>query len=419
LEYPRLFSRRRGYVGWRAALVLLVIGSIVEGVPVHAETHYIPAVNLSQRYDSNPFYAPKEFLPPETQQWDFVTTLSTGLKVLNKSRVGDTEFQGFVNGNVYAYNTSLSYASTYLNATSDVTNWVRELLPGATLRLSDVFQYTPEPPAFLTGGKIAETDVFARGIQGYRANTFYNNLSADGGYSISRSVGLKTSYTYSIRRTGSFFVPGTPFTFFNTTTHNVAVGPTYAFENGDTLFMKYNYITSDQVPTTAGVSSPFTFNAHALQPEYVTTIVRGWQATISGGATLVEEAQNKTFFSGRFALSNEFDRRTRASISVSRQAAPAYFGTGGALISNVAQIYLSHNLSRVVRLTVSGNYAHNETTTGPLFKIETTYGSAVLDYKLTPGTKVSLLQEYGTYNITNSPNFDRYATTLTLTTEWK
>ena len=177
---------------------------------------------------------------------------------------------------------------------------------------------------------------------------------------------------------------------------------------------------SDQVPTEASSGqSSFSFTAHTIQPEYVTVIVRGWTATISGGATLVEEAKNRTFFSGRFALSNDFDRRTRASISVSRQAAPAYFGTGGALISNLAQVYLSHNLSRVITLTVSGNYAHNVNTTGDIFRIETTYGTAVLDYKLTPSTKLSLSQEYGYYSITGSPNFDRYATTLTLTTEWK
>ena len=89
------------------------------------------------------------------------------------------------------------------------------------------------------------------------------------------------------------------------------------------------------------------------------------------------------------------------------------------MISNVAQVSLSHKFSRVINLTVSGNYAHNETTQPPPFRIETTYGNAVLDYNLTRSTKVSLSQEYGYYNFTGSPNFDRYATTLTLTTEWK
>jgi hypothetical protein len=397
--------------------MLLAIGSIVEtslGLPVHAETHYIPAVNLSQRYDSNAFYAPKEFLPPGRQAWDLVTTLSGGLKFQNTSRIGNTQVEAWVNGNAYAYNTDLAYWSTYLNGTTDVSSWIQELLPKAQLRLSEQFMYTPEPPAFVTAG----SDTFARGIQGFRSKTFSNNVSADAGYSISRSIGLRTTYTYAIRRTGTFFVEGAPFQFFDTTLHNVAIGPTYTFDDGDSLFIRYNYQASEQTPTT-GVGSSFTFTSHSIEPEYVTTIVRGWKATIAGGGTLVEEQQNKTFFSGRFALSNDFDRRTRVSISVSRQASPSYFGTGGAMISNVAQALISHKLSRVIMLTLSGNYAHNETTTEPTFRIETTFGNAVLDYSLTRSTKLSLSQEYGFYSFTGSPNFDRYATTLTLTTEWK
>jgi hypothetical protein len=347
-----------------------------------------------------------------------VTTLSPGIRVLNKSRLGDTEVEAGANGSVYAYNTNISYVGTYLNAATDVSDWMQHLVSGLNLRLSDQFSYTPEPPAFITGGKIPESDLLARGVQGYRSNTFSNNVAADASYSISRSVALKTGYSYSVRRTGNIFVPGQPFTFFDTNAHNVATGPTYTFSGGDSLFIKYNYLNSDQTPTT-GVGPSFTFTAHSIQPEYAATIVRGWKTTISGGATLLEEANNKTFFSGKFTLLNDFDRRTRVSISVSRQPSPAYFGTGGALISNVAQVYLSHNLTRVIILSISANYAHNETASEPVFKIETIYGSAALDYKLTRTTKLSLSQEYNHISFTGSPDFDRHATMLTLTTEWK
>lgn len=416
MSYPRKsLSRQRS---GRLLVCIFAISQVVGTGPLAlAETTYIPAVNLSERYDSNVFYAPKEFVPQGKQQWDLVSTLETRLDVLNKSRAGDTLLNVGVNGNAFAYNTYLAYVSTFVNASTDVSNYIREFVPGLTLRVSDLFLYTPQPPAFVTG-KIAEGDVFARGVQGYRANTFINTLSTDAGYAISRSWSVQALYSYSIRRTGTFFVPGQPFTFFNTTVNNIGVGPTYQFDNGDTLFMKYNYVTSEQSPTT-GTSPSITFNAHSFQPEYRTTIVRGWKATISGGATLVEEQQNKTFFSGRFMLQNDFDRRTRASISVSRQASPSYFGTGGALISNVAQVTIGHNFSRVIILTVNGNYAHNQTTSTPSFTIETINANAALDYKLTRSTKLTLSQEYGHFNYTNTPNFDRLATMLTLTTEWK
>ena len=134
---------------------------------------------------------------------------------------------------------------------------------------------------------------------------------------------------------------------------------------------------------------------------------------------MVEQAGNRTFASGSFSLTNEFDRQTQVSIAVSRQTAPAYFVVGGAFISNVAQLYVSHGFSRVVQLTVRGNYAYNETAPVKTFTIKTIGSSAVLDYSLTRSTKVSLSQEYSHYNYTGVSPFDRYATMLTLTTEWK
>jgi hypothetical protein len=392
--------------------------------PALAETKLTPLLNLSQRYDSNVFYSPKEFVPPGGQSWDLVTTLGAGLKVLDKSRLSDTEATIGVNGNAYAFNTDLAYVSTNVFLASDMTDWAHQLVPGLKLRLSDAFLYTPEPPAFLTGGSPAQSDVFARGIQAYRANTFSNTLSAQAGYSFSRSVGMRANYAYSIYRIGQLYVTAAsaggpaPFTFFDTTIHTASTGPTYTFDGGDTLFVGYTYQKANTTDTE-GLNPAIKFTSHSIQPEYATNLVRGWTATISGGGTLIEQFGSKTFFSGRFALTNDFDRRTRVSISASRQAAPAFFIGGGAMISNVAQVYVSHAITRVVRLTVSGNYAHNESTPVNIFTIETMGGSAVLEYNVTRSTKLSLSQEYAKYNYTATPAFDRYATTLTLSTEWK
>ncbi len=88
------------------------------------------------------------------------------------------------------------------------------------------------------------------------------------------------------------------------------------------------------------------------------------------------------------------------------------------MISNVAGLYVSHGFSRVVRLTVTGNYAHNESAPVKVFTIETIRGSAVLDYNLTRSTKLSLSQEYGHFNITGIPSYDRLVTMLMVSTEW-
>jgi hypothetical protein len=136
---------------------------------------------------------------------------------------------------------------------------------------------------------------------------------------------------------------------------------------------------------------------------------------------MVEQAGNRTFFSGSFSLTNEFDRQTQVSVGVSRQTAPAFFGTGGAFISNVAQFYVGHDFSRVTKLTVRGNYAHGESTPVKVSSFETITGSAVLDYTLTRDTKLSLSQAYTHFNLTGvTPfSFDQYVTMLMVTMEWK
>ena len=178
--------------------------------------------------------------------------------------------------------------------------------------------------------------------------------------------------------------------------------------------------TSNSNITLASPSN-ITFTSQSIQPEYVTKIARDWTARTSAGATMVEQVGNKTFFSGSFSLTNEFDRQTQVSIAVSRQTAPAYFVTAGAFISNVAQLYIGHDFSSVARLTVRANYAHNESTPVKTTTFETINGSAVLDYNLTRDTKLSLSQDYTNFNVTGTTpySFNQFITMLMVSIEWK
>jgi hypothetical protein len=388
---------------------------------VHAETQFIPTTSLSQRYDSNVFFGP--FVPEGRQKWDLSTTIGTNIQVLNKSRLGDSILNAGVSGSVYAYNTDLSFVSTSVFAGSDLSGWTNELLPGLKFQVSNSFLYTPESPAFLTGGKPGQTaDVFSRGIQAVRANTYRNTLSAVGTYAFTRAFGVRSDYTFSIYRFGSFVVtpaPNVPVAFFDTTSHTIAAGPTYTFGGGDTLYMRYSYTTVDSKGEANVQGSSFSYVAHTFQPEYVTRVFAGYTLTMSGGGTLIEQEGSRVFFSGKLALATEVDRRTQVQMSVSRRAAPAFFGTGGALISNLAQLSLSHRFSKLLRLTVFGNYGYNETTPVKDFTFTSYTASARLDYKLTRSTVLSLSQEYNRFSYTGIDPFDRYVTMLMLATEWK
>jgi hypothetical protein len=400
----------------------MALGSgIVFASRVGAQTTVIPSVSLSESYDSNVFRTARGSVPPGRQHWDFVTTAAAIVDVEDKSRLADSLVRAGVNGNAFANNTDLAFVSGSLFATSDMTRGVSELVRGLRLRISDSFRYTPETPAFLTGGHPADTaDIYTRGIQGYRANTYSNILSADSNYSLSRSFSLSTNYYYSIFRTGRIdaTVAGSnPVAYFNNTQHSADIGPTYTFDGGDTLFFKYNYSTGESKPDGPGETRNYVFQS--IAPEYVAkTVVPGWTLTISGGASLVEQAGSRMYMSGKLGLATDYDPRTHVAMSVSRQAIPSFFGTGSSLISNVALFNVSYDFSRLVQLTAGVNYAYNEAVPVKTFAFRTVGGAAALNYSLTQSTTVSLSQEYTYYELTRLLPYDRYATMLTLKTKW-
>ena len=88
------------------------------------------------------------------------------------------------------------------------------------------------------------------------------------------------------------------------------------------------------------------------------------------------------------------------------------------MISNVGQLSVSHSFSRLLKLTVIGSYAYNESTPVKAFTSKIYNTSAVLDYRLTQSTKLSLSQEYSHFDRTAVPVFDKLVTMLMVSTEW-
>lgn len=393
---------------------------IVFASRVEAQTTFIPSVSLSERYDSNIFRTTRSNYRPGVQPWDYVTTVSAAVDVVDKSRLADSLLRAGVSGNAFVYNSDLAFFSTNVFAASDLTRGVSELVRGLRLRISDSFLYTPEMPAFLYGGHPDDTaDIYGGGIQGARANTYRNILSAKSDYSLSRSFSLTTNYSFSMFRRGRSDPTSESLdavAYFNNTQHAVDIGPTYTFDGGDTLFLKYNYSKGESVPEEGGTTTGYSFQT--IAPVYVTKAVPGWTLTISGGPTLVKQLENKVFLSGKLGLATDYDRRTHVAMSVSREARPSYYVTASSLISNLAQFNVSYDVTRLVRLTARANYGYNETIPVKTFAFRTVGGAVALDYSLTQSTTLSLSQEYTYYERTGVLPYDRYVTMLTLKTAW-
>ena len=278
---------------------MALVSGIVFASRVGAQTTVTPSVSLSERYDSNVYYAPRGDVPQGKKAWDYVTTAAAIVDVVDKSRFADSLLRAGVNGNAFVYNSDLAFYSTAVSASSDMTRGANELVRGLGLRIYDSFRYTPEPPAFLTGGQPPGTsDIYSRGIQGYRANTYSNVLQVKSDYSLNRSFSLSTNYSYSIFRRGSIDATSTsvnPVIYFNNKQHSLDMGPKYMFEGGDTLFFKYNYSAGESKPEGPGATRTYVFQT--IAPEYVTkALVPGWTLTISGGATLVEQGGGEPCF---------------------------------------------------------------------------------------------------------------------------
>ena len=403
----------------------------------YGETTVIPSITATTRYDSNVWLTPKEFLPAGRRPWDVVTGASPQVEVLNKSRLGDTKLNLGVTGSAFVNNPVLNYMATNAGLTSDLTGWIRELIPGAKLQVSDSFlytggadeyngSYTPEPPGFITGVKPQDpSDTFARGVIAFRANTFTNYATVAGGYSFSRTAGMQASYQNSLFRVGQVFQadPSTNLQnfYFDTVVHNVSIGPWFKPTRRDTLSLNYE-------PTYMSVSgggSTTTFTSHSLVVGYTRT-TPNWTLGLDGGPAYLEQG-SLFYYNGRATFVTDYDKSTRLRVTLSRQLAPAFFATGGGLISNTAGASIESNISRDLTLASSIYYAQNTAVPVEVVKFTSLLANVRLSYLVTRTVSMSIAYDYNVFDLSNNDpgatfqsfQFDRHFVTFSINSTWK
>lgn len=369
---------------------------------VYADTKIIPSISVSERYDSNVFMAPSQFIPSGRQRWDFVTSLVPQVQVLNKDRQVTVDINAGVSGNAFVYNPELNFVTTNAGGVVNLDGWIGQFVKGAKLQVADTFAYTPEPPAFLTGVKPSVTgDVFLRGIQAFRANTYTNLATLDGEYALSRRITLAGRYTNSLFRVGQVFAEQAqtgvvPIAFFNTMFQTWSAGPKVRVTRSDTMNLQYQGTRSN----SSGAGTSQSFAAQGVALEYIKA-TPSWTTTISGGATMLEQ-RNVAFFSGQLSFTGYYDPSTPVRVSISRQIAPAYFGTGGAIISTAASAAIERRLSKVLTFAGNANYGVNEATPEKRFTFHSFVGSVGIKYAMTRTITAELSYSYTHFTI-NAP----------------
>jgi hypothetical protein len=393
----------------------------------YAETQIIPSVTATTRYDTNVWFSPKELLPPGTKSWDVVTGASPQVEILNKSRLGDTKFNAGVSGNVYVNNSVLNYISTNASLNSDLTGWIRELVPGAKLQISDSFLYTPEPPGFVTGVRPQDpSDTFARGVIAFRANTYTNYATATGTYAFSRTAGMQASYTNSLFRVGQVFQADPSSTnlqnfYFDSVIHTASIGPWYKFSRRDTIGVNYEPINM----SLTGAGTTTTFTAHSILMNY-TRSTPDWTLSIDGGPAYLEQG-SFFYYNGRVNFVTNYDKSTRLRLSLSRQLAPAFFATGGGLISNTIGASVERDIAKDLLITASAYYAENTAVPVEIVKFKSLLTSVRLTYRMTRNLSTSIGYDYNSFDLSTAEpgaaaqliQFDRHFITFAIASTWK
>ncbi len=420
---PSKSKQKHSALKWFAAVILVVLGIGAEAltpVPAQADTKVIPTAVLSERYDTNVFYAPPELLPPGQRRSDFVSTLAGGVQLLHKSRAVEASLSGGADANAYAYNTGLNYFSTTADAYARLDGWVGQFAEGAKLLIAERFRYTPEQPSFFNGTKPQIVDdPFLRGIQGFRANTFSNTATVNGEYPLFRGLGLQGSYSFSTYRVGSILVlSSTGATFFDTNVHSWSIGPSYRISPIDHLSLSYQQSLVTQTITTGAQN--IEYNTQELWANY-TRVMHDWTATVRGGATLIEPA-SKAYPSAALSVTTNPERSTLVRLDLSRQAAPSFFIVGGATISNVGQLVVTHFLSKRFSVRGSVSYGYNETVPGKTVKFENLNALAGVNYSLTRTMALDFSYSYNNFKLTQPGlpfEVQRDVVMLSLTAQWK
>lgn len=171
----------------------------------------IPSVQVSERYDSNVFFASKSQLQG-TAPGDFITTVAPQVRGLytDHDKLVKVNASVGVVGSYYANNTGLNYVGANAGVGLDMSDLISLWRPGARWTVSDTYFYSPQPPAFLLGNQSGEQiNPLLTGFQAARTNTSANSVNTQLELPLYRTVKLTGSYTHSFIRYGATQVPQT------------------------------------------------------------------------------------------------------------------------------------------------------------------------------------------------------------------
>jgi hypothetical protein len=256
---------------------------------------------------------------------------------------------------------------------------------------------------------------------------YTNTAAVSAAYPLMPGVTLDGNYSYSLLRIGKIHVDpafANQAAFFNTDQHTWSVGPNWRLSRSDNLILTYK-ATSISMKDKSGLGGDLDFSAQGVEGTY-TTKSSDWGATISGGGSVLDQG-NQVYATGSLTMSFKYDESTVVNVSGSRQIAPGFFGTAGALISTTGGISLIRKFEKTVTFTGTANYAYNEVVPVKTTSFQSYTGSALLAYNFSRSLTTSMTYSYTYFAVDSTgiggasiPGYvlNRHALLFSITARW-
>lgn len=380
----------------------------------------IPSVQVSERYDSNVFFASKSQLQGLTPE-DVVTTVVPqvrGLYTDHENLVKMNVVAGAV-GSYYVNNTGLSYVGANAGAILDMSDLLSRWRPGASWTISDTFFYSPQPPAFLLGGQSGEqANPLVAGFQAYRTNTRSNSVNTRFELPLSMTVKLSGSYTNSFIHYGESQVPQAA-TLISQNVHTYTAGLI-------TQLSLYDSVRMDFLGNEFDLGRLGTFSARGGTLGWVHRFAPTITLSASGGAQVVSGEFNGAPFSSTIApvgsLAIQWNNpATSIMLTYRTSITPSFQFQGAAMLNHMVSFNMTQKTPiRDVSGLLGANYSiANEygSNSGSALSWTTMGGTAGLRYRATQ--KLFLTVIYSYQNVDNAFGgtrfaFDRHVAQLSL-----
>jgi hypothetical protein len=399
---------------WIVFIVVVITSLCAVSRSAHGQvqTEIVPSISVSERYDTNVY-----FTSSRQHLSDYVTTIAPAIAVRRQSRLIDLTGSLVATGNQYVRNPGLNYLSTTASINLGLNDFMAQFIKRMALSVNDYFTYTPQPPAFYSppssGPGSNDPANFARGIQAVRANSLINVFGAKSSYIIDSATSIVGNVQHQYMRFGSAFAPTVGGGFFNTQYLTASAGPQFAVTAKDSIFLNANYSAAYYASSNFQLAGGTVGWQRKLSPKLSFNVNAGVTQFLGGGRPLQ--------YLGSGLLSWQ-ERSTVTTLSVSRSVFPSFFVASTALVSNVVSLNVSHQFTERLPGSVSGNYAKNESVSGPNLSFTTYSGSLNVNYLFTKRLTGTASYSHFVSNSSfagTSFDFNRDVVSLTVRYEWR